>query len=421
MRSTVLDAFAPNTVDTLPLRGRDRELSEVLRILEDRTVPGGKLVLVEGMTGSGKTRFLRECMGFAVRRGYDLHTGGPQWRAGPGIAEANGEGPVRSLVVVDDADRMSCADLDKLVLKWDHRGDGEVWLVARRPGAGTRRLDSRLPFPGRAPVRIGLGGLDRQAVRELTADVVGARPSAELTSLVAQADGNPQLVVELLQGLLEERTALVTGADAWLVMDQLPERLHRWAEAVLDECSPRCRQFLRLMAVLGDRALPGRSHELLGTRPTELLPLIEEARCASLLTTGPRLGFPSPLMRRVISDTVPEEWRLAMRYEAERVTSPQAPPTTENGTEAATDPETARTYPRRLTEQERGIVRLVAQGMTNRQVARRLTISPNTVNYHLKKLFRVYGASSRVELLGILRPYLGVIQPLGSGVARSPS
>jgi DNA-binding CsgD family transcriptional regulator len=51
-----------------------------------------------------------------------------------------------------------------------------------------------------------------------------------------------------------------------------------------------------------------------------------------------------------------------------------------------------------LTETERRIVELVADGMTNQQVARALYRSPHTVNYHLRRIFRKLGVTSRVEL-----------------------
>jgi DNA-binding NarL/FixJ family response regulator len=51
-----------------------------------------------------------------------------------------------------------------------------------------------------------------------------------------------------------------------------------------------------------------------------------------------------------------------------------------------------------LTEIEQRIVRLVANGLTNRQVARQVTRSPHTVNYHLRRIFRKLDVSSRVEL-----------------------
>ncbi|MGK5497762.1 response regulator transcription factor [Streptomyces sp. URMC 125] len=41
----------------------------------------------------------------------------------------------------------------------------------------------------------------------------------------------------------------------------------------------------------------------------------------------------------------------------------------------------------------------MGEGLTNRQIARRLGVSPHTVNYHLRKLFHSYGVRSRIDLL----------------------
>jgi DNA-binding CsgD family transcriptional regulator len=51
-----------------------------------------------------------------------------------------------------------------------------------------------------------------------------------------------------------------------------------------------------------------------------------------------------------------------------------------------------------LTESELHVVRLVAQGLTNRQTAERLFLSQHTVSNHLRHAFAKLGISSRVEL-----------------------
>ena len=51
-----------------------------------------------------------------------------------------------------------------------------------------------------------------------------------------------------------------------------------------------------------------------------------------------------------------------------------------------------------LTRSEHAVARLVAQGMTNIQVARVLSLSRHTVAFHLRKVFRKLDVSSRVEL-----------------------
>jgi DNA-binding CsgD family transcriptional regulator len=51
-----------------------------------------------------------------------------------------------------------------------------------------------------------------------------------------------------------------------------------------------------------------------------------------------------------------------------------------------------------LTDTERDVATLVAQGLTNPQVAGRMFISPHTVKFHLAQVFRKLDIGSRVEL-----------------------
>lgn len=51
-----------------------------------------------------------------------------------------------------------------------------------------------------------------------------------------------------------------------------------------------------------------------------------------------------------------------------------------------------------LTRRERETAALVAQGLTDREIARRLCISPRTVHAHLRAAFAKTGSRSRVML-----------------------
>jgi predicted ATPase/class 3 adenylate cyclase/DNA-binding CsgD family transcriptional regulator len=65
------------------------------------------------------------------------------------------------------------------------------------------------------------------------------------------------------------------------------------------------------------------------------------------------------------------------------------------GTASKSPPTLSPTYPDGLTAREVEVLRLVAQGLTNDQVAEQLVISPRTVNTHLTSIYGKIGISSR--------------------------
>lgn len=52
-----------------------------------------------------------------------------------------------------------------------------------------------------------------------------------------------------------------------------------------------------------------------------------------------------------------------------------------------------------LTERERQVIVLIAQGLKNKQIAERLFISPTTVTHHLSSIYSKLGVSDRLELV----------------------
>jgi DNA-binding NarL/FixJ family response regulator len=51
----------------------------------------------------------------------------------------------------------------------------------------------------------------------------------------------------------------------------------------------------------------------------------------------------------------------------------------------------------RLTERERAVLELLANGMTNAQIAERLVVQESTVKYHLQNIFQKLGVANRTE------------------------
>lgn len=398
-----------------PLRGREREMARIHDVLEHGRGGGRALVVIEGRPGSGKTRLMRECVTLADRLGYVTANSSRPGRAArpaggtrhrlhaPGHREVSARyrGPVRpTLVLIDEFQGLTGWAERTAALPRGLHHDHVVWVTARRTGMGPDPTSVLLSDPTSRCERIALGPLAPSAALELAADTLGALPSPLLLRLVEQLDGHPRLIVELLTGMREERSIRVDGDEATLVTNRLPERLHARVRTTLAQYSPECRQLLCVAAVLGTEVEYEALATMLHTAPSALLPVMEEA-CATGVVRhdGARTVFHNELVRQIIDDSVPGALKRALYREAALLRAVRQPPADEPVRVPPAPPAAAPEDHPSLSARQHELLRLVGEGLTNQQMARRLGLSPHTVNYHLRKLFKCFGVNSRIDLL----------------------
>jgi serine/threonine-protein kinase len=73
------------------------------------------------------------------------------------------------------------------------------------------------------------------------------------------------------------------------------------------------------------------------------------------------------------------------------------------------------TRPVRLTQREMEVIQLLAEGLTNKEIARRLSLKPRTVNFHLDNIYSKLGVNSRTEA-AIYALRQGWVRPAGDPV-----
>ncbi|OEJ93684.1 helix-turn-helix transcriptional regulator [Streptomyces thermolilacinus] len=409
----------------LPLRGREEETARALRALEFGAGGGCALVAVEGPPGSGKTRFLDECVAMAERLGFVTgHRFPLPVPAGPpGAPRADTATADRPrLIVLDDAHFLGEEASDALLARRHARygGGAVVWLVARRCGAGPRGLDALVAGSVGHTERIALDALAAPAARQVACDLLGVPPSARLARVLRGAGGHPNLLVELVEGMREEYMIEVTAHEARLVEERIPQRLRALLRSMLLDYPDECRQLLRVAAVLGRESTVEDLLPTLHMPPSALLLTLDRTTTTGVLAVSHnRVRFPNELLWRLLVDSVPATLRHALRRQVAaarpepaygrpgdasdaRLWAAGPGPEPRPEPEPEPGPGARRAVPAGapdLNGQEHRIVQMVAEGLTNKQIARRLDISPHTVNYHLKKLFRKAGVNSRIALL----------------------
>jgi DNA-binding CsgD family transcriptional regulator len=360
MTATITDSSSAGHAGTTPperpagrevVRGREAE-QKIVRDLLRRTQRGaGGVVLVDGEPGIGKSLLLRDATDEAAERGFSLVAGAadqlgqaiPFFALSAALREpfaglATGDlgrdlpdaaawwisqtrthleqraavAPV--LVCLDDLHWASPATLAVLrALPRDLKRSPVAWLLARSsaPHRDVDYLFGQLEQDGAA--RVILAPLEQDAVTAMLTAAFGAPPDQGLADLACSAAGNPALLAELLGGLRDDHAVQVAGGRAVLASARLPRRIHRLAQRRLDGLSPRARHLVVTAAVLGRAFRLEDAAEMLGQTPAALLPAVQEAMDAAIITAaGDAFAFCHQLLRRAVGEMIPRPARNAL-------------------------------------------------------------------------------------------------------------
>ena len=106
----------------------------------------------------------------------------------------------------------------------------------------------------------------------------------------------------------------------------------------------------------------------------------------------------NPLMLPLVKHAVAE---ITAELAARRLAIPQGSLTLRTGPDDAMLPVPGWTD---LTDTQRTVAELVVDGLTNRGVGAKLFLSPHTVDFHLRQIYRRLGVRSRVELARLAGP-----------------
>jgi DNA-binding CsgD family transcriptional regulator/tetratricopeptide (TPR) repeat protein len=346
----------------IAVRGRDSELELIEAALRRAAAGSSSVILIEGEPGIGKSLLLSHALHAATRQGFTTVDAvadefsrmiplGPLLLALNEMDEPGGENPVGGgrdpedpdlrmsglawvrcrlehlaasgpvLVTADDLQHADSVTLLALrTLPRQFAGGPLCWIFARSIGGLTRsadggseaeRLFDLLHHDGAQ--RLRLGPLPERAIAELIADLAGAPPDESLLALAGSTGGNPFLVRELLDSLNEEKLLLIRSGQASAAGERVPQRVREFIQHRIETALPEARQLIQVAAILGPSFAADDVAELLGQSPAALLPLIDEALAAEILTSdGETLSFKDHMTWRAVMESIPDSLSRAL-------------------------------------------------------------------------------------------------------------
>lgn len=341
-----------------PLIGRDGAVSELRGAIKATDGGSGGCCLIEGPAGIGKTRLLEAACDEARARGMTAASGQATQldRVAPlstlftplrsvvGSLDGADSGDLQQanrlrqldcireaieqytreqplVIVLDDvqwADELSALALRMLVPAL--ASSPVLWLLARRLGvARTVMRESIDRLVQEDARRIRLGPLSDDAVAELSASLLGARPDDALRALAERSAGNPFLLEELLRSLQDAGQIRLTEGTAALDVDS-PELPADFLNAVEQRLFGLSSETVRLLETGAVLRRPFTLHEaagLIDLPPATLVPFAEEAvEAGTLVESGCALAFRHDLIREAVYQRLTGPVRSALHREA---------------------------------------------------------------------------------------------------------
>jgi DNA-binding NarL/FixJ family response regulator len=126
-----------------------------------------------------------------------------------------------------------------------------------------------------------------------------------------------------------------------------------------------------------------------------LAEILDPQTTAQALRMGARAVLPAELPRPQLLaalEAVSRGFLVAMPVEAETIVAVSQIPSATNGVEELLEP---------LTPREQEVLRMLARGLANKEIAARLNISEHTVKFHVAAILGKLGAASRTEAVAL--------------------
>jgi DNA-binding CsgD family transcriptional regulator len=350
--------IAGDSGNSSPIRGRDEQLQLITGLLERVRAGAGGVAVIEGAAGLGKTRLLAAARATAAalsfRTGFgtaepghnsvelavlmEALLGGAQPLVERAALGSRGAREEQFWLLHDVQTALERTALEQPLLvclddvQWADAGCGFAlrmltqwlaslpiaWLIAVRPDQGApqvRRALGELIAGGAATIR--LTPLKASAVAALAADVLGAPAGGDLLRTLADVQGNPFLIVDLLAGLREENLVSVVGGRATLEQDRLPHRLEDSMRRRLSRLTPAGQH---VVTVAGSLARQFTFSQLAAMARLPVAGLVDPVRevidGGIFVEVGGRLAFQHDLAREAVRGAVPGTVRRALDREA---------------------------------------------------------------------------------------------------------